>query len=619
MFMLQPPNLSRGQRCAVLLVLYLAVLMAATGLAYGLRFDFDVPREHQRHIKDIWIWVWAVKLLALAVAGQFYSLLSFFSLPDLKRLGLALGVVTLGLFGQWYAVDVVGEMSRGVIVLDGILSFLGLAACRLGFRLVRQGTGSNGARQTGTRVAIVGAGEVGAALARELQTKATLRPVVFFDDAKRIHGTQIHGVPVAGAVEKLREGNAGDSHSVDEVIIAMPSAPGARVREVLALLDELGLRCRTVPSMSQLAVGDMVTALRPVEIADVLGRESVDLGTETVREFLAGKTVLVTGAGGSIGSELCRQLAQLGPAKLILVERSEFQLFEIHSEIEGAITAVPELIDVQDTPAMEAAFEQHSPDVIFHAAAFKHVSMMERQPAVAIRNNVLATDRLAAAAAKHGVGRFILISTDKAVDPSSVMGATKALAERVLQGHALEGRASDGTRFITVRFGNVLGSSGSVVPIFQKQIELGGPVTVTDAAVTRFFMSIPEAAGLVLRSAAMGEGGDRFILDMGEPVRIAELAEDMIRLTGREPGTDIAIEFIGLRSGEKMHEALHSAAEQLAETEHTKIQRITGAALTAADWEVLTTALQRGGELDDAAARAWLRELLPEYEPTSSE
>jgi FlaA1/EpsC-like NDP-sugar epimerase len=613
MSLLQPPNLSRGQRFAVLLVLYLAVLSAATWVAYGLRFDFAVPLNHQRHVIEIWVWVWASKLLALAVAGQFSSLLSFFSLPDLKRLGLALGVVTLGLFGQWYAVDVVGEMSRGVIVLDGILSFLGLASCRLGFRLVRQGAGSRDVQQAGTCVAIVGAGEVGAALARELQTKATMRPVVFFDDAKRKHGTQIHGVPVAGAVENLREANALE---VDEVIIAMPSAPGARVREVLALLDELGLRCRTVPSMSQLAVGDMVTALRPVEIADVLGRESVDLGTETVREFLDGKTVLVTGAGGSIGSELCRQLAQLGPSKLILVERSEFQLFEIHSEIEGAIKAVPELIDVQDTPAMEAAFERYSPDVIFHAAAFKHVSMMERQPAVAIRNNILATDRLAAAAAKHGVGRFILISTDKAVAPSSVMGATKALAERVLQGHALAG---GGTRFITVRFGNVLGSSGSVVPIFQRQIELGGPVTVTDESVTRFFMSIPEAAGLVLRSAAMGEGGDRFILDMGEPVRIAELAEDMIRLTGREPGTDIAIEFIGLRPGEKLHEELHSAAEQLADTEHTKIQRITGAALTAADWEMLETALQRGGELDDAAARAWLRELLPEYEPTSSE
>ncbi len=613
MSILQPPNLSRNQRFAVLLVLYLAVLAAATWVAYGLRFDFDVPKEHQLHIKGIWIWVWAVKLLALAIAGQFYSLLSFFSLPDLKRLGLALGVVTLGLFGQWFAVDAVHEMSRGVIVLDGILSFLGLAACRLGFRLARQSTGRNGRRQAGTRVAIVGAGEVGAALARELQTKATLRPVVFFDDAKRKHGTQIHGVPVAGAVESLREAHV---PAVDEVIIAMPSAPGARVREVLALLDELGLRCRTVPSMSQLAVGDMVTALRPVEIADVLGRESVDLGTETVREFLDGKTVLVTGAGGSIGSELCRQLAQLGPSKLILVERSEFQLFEIHSEIEGAIKTVPELIDVQDTPAMAAALERHAPDVIFHAAAFKHVALMERQPAVAIRNNILATDRLAAAAAKHGVGRFILISTDKAVAPSSVMGATKALAERVLQGHALAG---GGTRFITVRFGNVLGSSGSVVPIFQKQIELGGPVTVTDESVTRFFMSIPEAAGLVLRSAAMGEGGDRFILDMGEPVRIVELAEDMIRLTGREPGTDIAIEFIGLRPGEKLHEELHSAAEQLADTEHTKIQRITGAALTAADWEMLETALQRGGELDDAAARAWLCELLPEYEPTSSE
>jgi len=265
---------------------------------------------------------------------------------------------------------------------------------------------------------------------------------------------------------------------------------------------------------------------------------------------------------------------------------------------------------------MVAALERHSPDVIFHAAAFKHVALMERQPGVAIRNNVLATHRLAAEAAKHGAGRFILISTDKAVMPSCVMGATKALAERVLQGHALEGSA---TRFISVRFGNVLGSSGSVVPIFQKQIELGGPVTVTDAAVTRFFMSIPEAAGLVLRSAAMGAGGDRFILDMGEPVRIAELAEDMIRLTGREPGTDIAIEFIGLRPGEKLHEELHTADEQLTNTDHPKIQRITGAALTATDWRVLETALQRGGNFDDDAARAWLCELLPNYKPTSSE
>ena len=237
------PNLSRKQRIAVLLVLYLAILVAATGLAYLLRFEFNVPPEHQLHFKEIWVWVWAVKLLALAVAGQFYSLLSFFSLPDLKRLGIALGVVTIILFAQWYAIDAVHKMSRGVIVLDGILSFLGLAACRLGFRLVRQSAVGSEKQRRNRRVAIVGAGEVGAALARELQTKATMQPVVFLDDAKRKHGTQIHGVPVMGAVEALRDA---DVPSVDEVIIAMPSAPGARIREVLALLDELGLRRRTV-------------------------------------------------------------------------------------------------------------------------------------------------------------------------------------------------------------------------------------------------------------------------------------------------------------------------------------------------------------------------------------
>ena len=437
-----------------------------------------------------------------------------------------------------------------------------------------------------------------------------LKPVVFFDDSARKKGAKIHGIPVSGPVEILR---APDAPELSEVIIAMPSTSGARVREVVELLDELEIYCRTVPSMSQIAMGEVIAQLRPVEIGDILGRETVYLDPEELREFIKDKTVLVTGAGGSIGSELCRQLVNLGLARLILVDHSEYQLFEIQTELAGAeVELVSEVLDVQDGAAIKSALNRYQPSVIFHAAAYKHVSLMERQPMMAIRNNVLATHQLARAAVEQGVEHFILISTDKAVAPSSVMGATKRLAEQVLQGHA---RGDVPTCFVTVRFGNVLGSSGSVVPIFQRQIEMGGPVTVTDEKATRFFMSIPEAAGLVLRSAAMGKNRDRFILDMGQPIRIMDLAREMIRLSGFEVGKDIEIQFIGLRKGEKLHEELHSADEQLADTAHPKIKRIQGAELTTEQWRVLEAALLEAGDLDDSAALDWLHKVLPEFRP----
>ncbi|MCH2379479.1 MAG: polysaccharide biosynthesis protein [Pedosphaera sp.] len=500
-------------------------------------------------------------------------------------------------------------MSRGVIIIDGILSFLFLATCRVGFRLVREGTGGGSGESSAKRVGIVGAGEVGAALARELQTKGTMKPVIFFDDSSWKKGTQVHGIPVIGPVEVLL-GPKGPE--IEELIIAMPSSSGKRIREIVELMGELGIHCRTVPAMSQIAMGEIVTTLRPVEIGDVLGRESVDLKLENLRDFYVGKTIMVTGAGGSIGSELCRQLAGMDLKRLVLVERSEFQLFEIESEMKNTVKVVPELVDVQDEPAMAAVLARHSPSILYHAAAFKHVALMERQPAVAIRNNLLAPHQLARLAAEHGVGHFVLISTDKAVAPTSVMGATKLLAERVLEGHAL---GKGGTRFITVRFGNVLGSSGSVVPIFQRQIEMGGPVTVRDRNVTRYFMSIPEAAGLVLHSVAMGENGDRFILDMGEPVQIVELAKEMIRLSGKTLGEDIEIQFTSLLPGEKMNEKLHTDDEQLAATSHPKIKRIEGSDFSPEDWRTLQEALNDVGALEDSSALDWLRKSLPKFRP----
>ena len=602
---MKPPNYSNTQRGVILVLLYLLVMVAATVMAYAIRFDFSMESfalPYDR-IGPVWVGVWIAKLAALAWAGQFASLLSFFSLPDLRRLALALGPVSLVLLVAWYS-GMLDHVSRSVIVLDGILGLAGMVLCRLGFRLVRE----NAFGQAGEvpRVGIVGAGQVGAALARELQTQGTMLPVIFFDDAAGKAGSQVHGIPVAGSLETLREPNAPE---LDEVIIAIPSASGARVREMVEVLESLNLPFRTVPSMSQLARGDIATALRPVEIGDILGRESVDFEGNDRRDFFAGKTVLVTGAGGSIGSELSRQLAKLAPQTLVLLDHSESALFEIQQELSGSGNLTVALTDIKDATAMQAVLKTHGPQVIFHAAAFKHVAMMEQHPAMAVANNVTATHQLAGLASEHGVEHFVLISTDKAVAPTCVMGATKRLAERIMEGHAL---AKKGTRFITVRFGNVLGSSGSVVPIFHKQIEEGGPVTVRDRELSRFFMSIPEAAGLVLHSAALGQNGDRFILDMGKPVRIADLAEQMIRLSGKTPGREIEIQFTQLNSGEKLHEELHNLGERLTETTHSKIKRIQGDSLNDADWAKLQAELSKGNLLQNP--KEWMKSVLPDYQ-----
>ena len=604
---MKPPNYSNTQRTWILVLLYSLIIVAATVMAYAIRFDFSIEDSFAQpydRIGPVWVGIWIAKLAALVWAGQFASLLSFFSLPDLRRLALALGPVSLVLLVAWYS-GMLDHVSRGVIVLDGILGLAGMVLCRLGFRLVRESAFDQSDEVP--RVGIVGAGQVGAALARELQTQGSMVPVIFFDDASSKAGSQVHGIPVAGSLETLREPGAPE---LDEVIIAIPSAPGARVRKMVEILESLDLPFRTVPSMSQLARGDIATTLRPVEIGDILGRESVEFRGIECADFFAGKTVLITGAGGSIGSELSRQLAKLKPKALVLLDHSESALFKIQQELSGSDFLSVALADVKDSAAMKVVLKTHGPQVIFHAAAFKHVAMMEQHPAMAVANNVNATHQLAGLATKHGVEHFVLISTDKAVAPTCVMGATKRLAERIMEGHSLVGGS---TRFITVRFGNVLGSSGSVVPIFQKQIKEGGPVTVRDRQLTRFFMSIPEAAGLVLHSAALGQNGDRFILDMGKPVRIADLAEQMIRLSGKTPGREIEIQFTQLLPGEKLHEELHNTCEQLTETSHPKIKRIQGDAFNEADWTKLQAELRQDERPQNP--QEWMQSMLPDYQP----
>jgi FlaA1/EpsC-like NDP-sugar epimerase len=361
---------------------------------------------------------------------------------------------------------------------------------------------------------------------------------------------------------------------VDEVIIAMPSATGRVRQEIVEACRAAGVRCTTIPGLFELISGEVtVSQIREVQVEDLLGRAPMEIDFARVARYLTGRSVLVTGAGGSIGSELCRQIAIVGPRSLVLVDHAENNLFEIDRELRERCNArmVPVIADCRDEAAMRRVFRQHRPEIVFHAAAYKHVPMMELNPLQAVANNSLATAQLAEIAEEAGVERLCLISTDKAVEPKTVMGASKALAERVIEAHA----QSSSTRFTAVRFGNVLGSSGSVVPIFRRQIAAGGPVTVTHPDMTRYFMTIPEAVQLVIEATGIADGGDIFVLDMGEPVRILDLAENMIRLSGKEPGHDVAIEFTGIRPGEKLGEELFNIDEEVVPTRYGKIRRAT--------------------------------------------
>jgi len=622
-------KLSRLERQLLLLFVYTVVLSLSFLLAYQIRFEFVVPNDYQRHYVRIWSVVVIVKLVCLWICGQFASLLTYFSLPDLRRVALATALPFMGLLAWWQlggaplnAPDThLPTVPRGVIIVDTMLSFAGVVFVRILFRMVRErdfrlaGTGTGDDRR---RVAIAGAGEVGAHLAQELAKKPRMsrEVVAFFDDDTRKHGTRIHGTPVAGALDAERL----NALNIDEVIIAMPSATARRVREAVSLLRESGAAHMTVPSMEQIASGQVqVTQLRPVEIEDLLGRERVELKTDEIKALLHGQCVLVTGAGGSIGSELCRQIAGYEPKALVLVERSETQMFQIEQELirtgYGDLI-VPEVADILDVPRMKLILERRRPQILFHAAAHKHVPLMESQPAEALRNNTLGTMDLANAAQEAEVGQFVFISTDKAINPTSVMGASKRLAEVYLQ--ALdEDEARGATRFFALRFGNVLGSSGSVVPIFREQIASGGPVTVTHPEVQRYFMLTSEAVGLVLQSAAMSQSGGVFVLDMGTPVKIADLARQMIELSGFVPNEDIEIEFTGLRPGEKLFEEIHLDREKFASTGHGKILRFDA---VAEPLDAIRESLdQMRSELSGAAPkeiRAMIQARVPEYQPS---
>lgn len=626
-------DLGQNRRTAILALLYSAVIVASFHLAYEIRFEFLVPDSYQQERLRMIPMVAGIKLAALIAARQLGSLMTYFSIPDLLRLIWAMlaSSTVLLLIRPLGLIEVAPP--RGVLLIDFMLCLGALCLGRIGTRLYRERL--SGARRSlagvpEQRIAIVGAGDAGASLAKDFINSPSrgFRPVMFFDDDPEKHGKLVHGVPVVGRPETINE--ARHVAAFAKAVIAMPSAPAKRVREIVMLFAQRGLKVETLPSLEELASGRMkATRIRPVEVEDLLGREAVDLDVAGIRHRIEGRCIMVTGAGGSIGSELCRQIGALHPKRLLLVDQSEAALFVAEQELNelgfgGVIVAL--VADILDRERMEFIISRYRPAVVFHAAAHKHVYLMERQPAEAIRNNVLGTRQLAGIAAAHGVDAFVLISTDKAINPTSVMGATKRLAEIQLMAMAAvaepattEGKMTASgwkparTKFMAVRFGNVLGSSGSVVPIFRQQIANGGPVTVTHPDVTRYFMTIPEAVGLVLQSFVLGQGGEIFVLDMGQPVKIVDLARQMIELSGLRLGQDIELKFTGLRPGEKLFEELRHRTESHAPTNHPRIMRFTSNAMFSESG--ICELERRLYELDAGQLKAILKRLVPEYTP----
>ncbi|MBF0283129.1 MAG: polysaccharide biosynthesis protein [Magnetococcales bacterium] len=585
-------------------------------LAFQLRFNFQMPPGYDKGMVQL-------MLLAVPLQGFFFwffglyrGVWRFASIPDLMRIlqSLGVGVVLLSAiitFARWPV-----GIPRTVLVLYPILLTVGLSGPRLFYRWLKDHR-VRLARRSGQRALIVGAGRNGEMLARDLLRNDEYQPVGFLDDDPRKLGSEIHGVRVMGAAKDLTR-LIGELEA-DLVFVAIPDAKRPLIHRIVTACAEARIPSRILPSLRELAGGRIeVARLRPVTVEDLLGRDPVSLDNDAIAAYIADKAVLVSGGGGSIGSELCRQVAALGPSRLIILEHGEFNLYRIEEELKRSFPQLSlhgVLGDVKDAERVHWVFDHFRPQVVFHAAAYKHVPIVEVNPAEGVRNNVLGTRNLADAAHAFQCDRFVMISTDKAVKPTNVMGTTKRVAEIYCQNLNPRSR----TRFITVRFGNVLGSAGSVVPLFEQQIRKGGPVTVTHPEITRYFMTIPEAVGLVLQAGSMGEGGEIFVLDMGEPVKIRELAEQMIRLHGLEPDVDVAIQYVGLRPGEKLYEELFHEAEDLKGTHHPKIML---AHSRACDWDKLQEELT----LLEGAARSrdpeqvylHLRRLAPEFTPTHS-
>jgi FlaA1/EpsC-like NDP-sugar epimerase len=592
-------------------------VFALSGVAaFLLRFDFGLPHHYLRHlVYALPIWI-VVKIVVFRVAGLDRGWWKYVSVTDLLRIvvgnfvGSAISCIAIILLAP-------AGFPRSIYALDLMICFLGTAGIRMIVRMTAEATSHRGSGALEKSTMIYGAGEAGVTLLREIQRNPKLlyRVRGFLDDRPDKKGVHILGVSVLGGGDEIKA--LVTKHKIDIILIAIPSATGAQMTRILEQCHACSVECKTVPGLGDvIEERGLAGQIRNVAVEDLLGRTPVRLEQNQIRTTLEGKVVMVTGAAGSIGSELCRQIARFQPAGIVGFEIAESPLFEIGREMRLCFPAIPfhpEIGNIQNRARVDEVLRQYSPAVIYHAAAYKHVPLMEAHVFEAIENNVFGTHNLALAAAEHGVEDFVMISSDKAVRPTNVMGATKRIAELLLLG-----LQDGGTKYVAVRFGNVLGSNGSVIPIFKKQIAAGGPVTVTHPDMRRFFMTIPEACQLVLQAAVIGKGGQICVLDMGEPVKIVDLARNLILLSGLKPDEDIKIEFSGIRPGEKLYEELSTMLEDTAPTTHEKIRIFVGNGMPEGDIQTWLDSLDEiCGTRDVGRLVVALKEIVLDYSPST--
>lgn len=604
-------------------LLVFAVDIALVGIAFLcsflLRFDFRIPPEFQSHFWQGLVVVLIVKPIVFIASGLYRNLWRYASLQD----GIEIAkVVTVSSVVSAFAVMYFRHITtypRSIFMLDWILLFAMVVASRLVWRIYRETFILPRISAVGQRTLIIGAGDAGNLLLREIRRQGTspYQVVGFVDDDEGKIGMRMHGLPVLGNTSQLK--SLISRHAIEDVIIAIPSAGGKVLREIVKSCERCKVRFKTLPGICDIIEGKIsITQIKDVDIEDLLGREAVNLDEGSIRNYLTGKRVLVTGAAGSIGSEVCRQVARYAPAKLLLLDSAETPLYHIEKELSKKhpeLRIVPVLADIRQNNRLESVFETFMPEVVFHAAAYKHVPMVEYNPVEAITNNVMGTRRLADCAHRFGVATFVMISTDKAVNPTNIMGASKRVAEIYVQALARKSK----TKFTTVRFGNVLGSNGSVIPLFMEQIRHGGPVTVTHRDVIRYFMTIPEATQLVLQTGCIGNGGEIFVLDMGEPIRIVDLAEELISLSGMTPYDDIDIVFTGLRPGEKLFEELLIEGEGIMPTTHHKIKVLESLQVDFKQLEAQLNTLDMVANSNNLTKlMESLKDIVPEFTPAYS-
>ena len=558
-------------RKTMLIVTDIILVNLALYIALLLRFDGKIQLQYINIYKETFMLLTLIKVATYGVFSLYKSLWSYASIDELIQVFFATTAETLlcFLYGQYFNV----RLPRTVYLISWFITFIFIGGSRLSYRILKKiNNYMKDDKYNATRVLIIGAGEAGSMVIKEMNKHGELKsiPVAVIDDDKTKHKSKIHGVPVVGGRSKIKEIAA--KKYIDEIIIALPSIPKSELREIIEICKSTQCKLKILPGVYEILDEKVsLKKIRDVNIEDLLGRDEVKLHTEEIATYIRNETVLVTGGGGSIGSELCRQLARFKPKRLIIFDIYENNAYELENELK---VQYKKDIDIQviigsvrDKERLRQIFTKHNPGVVFHAAAHKHVPLMELNPTEAVKNNVFGTLNVVQAAVEFGVKKFVLISTDKAVNPTNVMGATKRLAEMIVQ--SMDKRSL--TEFAAVRFGNVLGSNGSVIPLFKNQIAQGGPVTVTHPEVTRYFMTISEAAQLVIQAGAMAKGGEVFILDMGQSIKIMDLARDLIRLSGFKPDEEIKIEFIGLRPGEKLYEELLLEEEGIQSTYHENI------------------------------------------------